>query len=91
LGKLVVVIAVQLFLRIASALQQHTAVAADQVRVTGQGMHIKTALALAADVQPFVFPVLQLIWSQRERVAVADGQVLVLLAVELLACLVPER
>jgi hypothetical protein len=74
LGKLVVVIAVQLFLRIASALQQHTAVAADQVRVTGQGMHIKTALALAADVQPFVFPVLQLIWSQRARVAVADGK-----------------
>jgi hypothetical protein len=56
LGKQVVVIAVQLFLRIASALQQHTAVAVDQVRAK-QGMHIKTALALAADVQLFVFPV----------------------------------
>ena len=62
-----------------------------RVRVTEQARHLTVVVVLAAGAQPFVFPVLQLIWSQRERVAVAAGQVLVLLAVELLACLVPER
>jgi len=91
LGKLVVVCSAFLFLQTVTAQLPLMAVAADQVRVTEQVRHIRTAAALAAGAQQFVFQVQRLIWSQRARVAVAAGQVLVLLAVELLACLVPER
>jgi hypothetical protein len=55
LAKQVVVIAVQLFLRIASALQQHTAVADAQALVMAQVRRIKTVVVLAVVVQPFVF------------------------------------
>ena len=48
-------IAVQLFLRIASALQQHTAVADAQALVMAQVRRIKTVVVLAVVVQPFVF------------------------------------
>jgi hypothetical protein len=62
LGKPVAVIAVQLFLRIASAPMQRTVEADARALVMAQVRHIKTVVVLAAGDQLFDFPVQQLIW-----------------------------
>jgi hypothetical protein len=55
LGKLVVVIAVQLFRQTVTARLLLTAAAADQALVMAQVRRIKTVVVLAVVVQPFVF------------------------------------
>jgi hypothetical protein len=91
LGKPAAVFSVFSCLQTVTARLQHMVAAGAQALVMAQVWHIRTAQVLAVGAQPFVFPVLQLIWSQRARVAVADGKGAARPVVELLACLVPER